>query len=65
VNVQVWLRQIREFIALDKPDRETLGALIEKIEVGENEGTRKEKRQSVNIVYRFVGSIAGGEQNEK
>jgi DNA invertase Pin-like site-specific DNA recombinase len=62
INVQKWLEGIRVFMTLEKPDRKTLAALIERIEIGKNEGTRKQKRQSVKIVYRFVGCV-GDEQD--
>ena len=57
VSIQDWLGSIRSFLSLEKPDHETLAALIERIEVGENEGTRQDKRQSIRIVYRFVGCV--------
>jgi hypothetical protein len=54
-NVKVWLESVRMFLSLEKPDNKTLSALIERIEVGPNEGTRKEKKQTIKIVYRFAG----------
>jgi hypothetical protein len=52
-----WIKQIRAYLTLEQPDRETLSALIERIEVGENKGTRTQKRQSIRIFYRFVGYL--------
>jgi DNA invertase Pin-like site-specific DNA recombinase len=57
LNVQNWLGSIRSFLSLENPSNETLFELIERLDVGENEGTRKQKRQSIRISYRFVGYV--------
>jgi hypothetical protein len=38
-------------------DRETLEALIDKIEIGEREVVDGERRQDVRIYYKFVGLV--------
>jgi DNA invertase Pin-like site-specific DNA recombinase len=57
VSVQNWLESIQEFLSFEQPARETLAALIDRIEVGENEGTRGKRRQSIRILYRFAGEL--------
>ena len=52
-----WLLAIRDFLSFEMPTHESLTALIEKIEIGKNEGTRARKVQSVKIFYRFVGCV--------
>ncbi|MCL2852264.1 MAG: recombinase family protein [Defluviitaleaceae bacterium] len=49
-NEHDWLDSIRSFLKLKKPDRKTLTALIERIEVGKNEGVR----QNIRIIYSFI-----------
>jgi DNA invertase Pin-like site-specific DNA recombinase len=56
-DMSKWLTAIREYLSFDKPTHEALVALIEKIEVGENVGTLKQRVQSLKIYYRFVGAV--------
>jgi hypothetical protein len=56
VNIQKWHDGIREFFSFEQPGHETLAALIDRIEVGVNEG--RNKRQSIQIVYHFVGCMS-------
>lgn len=56
-DVGRWIQGIRSCLALDEPDFASLHELIERIEVGEAEGTGKYRRQAVKIIYRFVGFL--------
>jgi DNA invertase Pin-like site-specific DNA recombinase len=56
-DIESWVRLIEEKSAIEDLDRETLEALVDKIEVGEKEGIDGEKRQDVRIYYKFVGLV--------
>ncbi|MCL2578148.1 MAG: recombinase family protein [Defluviitaleaceae bacterium] len=58
VNTEKWRADVRSFLALENPSREIINVLIERIEVGENEGKRKHKRQSIKIFFRDVGQVS-------
>jgi len=60
-DVTMWIDSLRQYLSLEKPDRAMLDALIEKIEIGEREGSGKQRRQDVRITYRFVGQMGGVE----
>jgi site-specific DNA recombinase len=57
-NLLDWTRLIKQYTKIEALDRDTLIALIERIEVGErtlNNGTHQQK---ITIVYRFAGNVA-------
>lgn len=56
-DVKAWISLLREYLSLEQPDRETLRALIERIEVSEREGRGKIRRQDIWVTYRFVGRL--------
>lgn len=56
-DIQRWTEIIREKSLLEDVDREMLGSLIEKIEVGERKIENGIKKQDIKICYRFVGSM--------
>jgi vacuolar-type H+-ATPase subunit I/STV1 len=56
-GVERWISAVRKFITMEESDRETLQALIDRIEVSEAEGVGKSRTQNVKIFYRFAGNI--------
>jgi len=60
-DIQLWMRSIRKYAAVDDVDREMLESLVEKIEIGER-GTGPDGRdhQKIRIFYRFVGLLQLG-----
>jgi len=59
-DVQLWIRLIRERSSLEDVDRETLEALVERIEIGERQVIDGEKRQDIRVVCKFVGCLEDG-----
>jgi Site-specific recombinases, DNA invertase Pin homologs len=45
--------KLREFLSLEEPSNETLSELIDKVYVGEGEGSGRTKIHDVRIVYQF------------
>lgn len=56
-SVQEWAALIRQYRDIDTLDRETLLALIDKIEVCETENVGGRKVREIRIYYRYVGFI--------
>jgi len=56
-DIQKWVRLIEEKSTITDLDRETLEALVDKIEVGEKEVVNGVKTQDVRIYYKFVGLV--------
>ncbi len=50
-----WVESVRRYVKLENPDRESIHALIERIEIGAAIGRGKNKQQNVTIHYRFAG----------
>jgi hypothetical protein len=46
---------MREYLSFENPDYDAIHSLIEKIEIGEREGSGQGARQSIKIRYRFEG----------
>jgi hypothetical protein len=56
-DIENWTRLISEKSSIEDLDRETLEALIDKIEVGEKEIVDGVKQQEIRIYYKFVGLV--------
>ena len=56
-DIENWLLLIEEKSSIEDLDRETLEALIDKIEIGEKDVVDGERRQDVWIYYKFVGLV--------
>ena len=56
-NINQWLSRIRFFLSMEKPNRNTLHEIIEKIIIGERKGnkTGPERQQDIKIIYRITG----------
>jgi DNA invertase Pin-like site-specific DNA recombinase len=57
-NLLDWTRLIKQYTKIDKLDRETILALIERIEIGERALCNGSLQQKITIVYRFAGNVA-------
>ncbi|MDR1205967.1 MAG: DUF4368 domain-containing protein, partial [Peptococcaceae bacterium] len=54
-NFERWVEAMREYLSFENPDYDAIHSLIEKIEIGEREGSGQGARQSIKIRYRFAG----------
>ena len=54
-DIDRWHERIRSCLRLGAFDYDSLHNLIERIEVSEAEGRGNNRRQTVKIIYRFVG----------
>lgn len=52
-----WMAAIKKYSEITELNKTILGELVEKIIIGERLKTEEETTQSINIVYRFVGSM--------
>ncbi len=57
-NLLDWTRLIKQYTKIEALDRDTLIALIERIEVGERTLNNGTLQQKITIVYRFAGNVA-------
>lgn len=55
--IHSWLEIIKKHLDLQALDRPTIDELIDHIEIGERYIVDSQRRQDVNVFYRFVGSV--------
>ena len=55
--IHSWLEIIKKHLDLQALDRPTIDELIDHIEIGERYIEDSQRRQNVNVFYRFVGSV--------
>lgn len=55
--ISEWAKHIRKYMDLRELDREIIDELIDHVEIGEGVIVDGQRRQSVRIFYRFVGSL--------
>ena len=58
-EVRTFIREIRQYAAIQELDETVLNRLISRILVGEVKKTDGQKVQEVRIVYNFVGELPG------
>ena len=56
-DVKAFIREIRQYAAIDELDETVLNRLISRIVVGEVKKIDRQKYQEVKIIYNFVGEI--------
>lgn len=56
-DAQKWAGAIRSCLTVQELDRDTIDALIERIEVGERTFIDGRRHQDIRIYYRFVGAV--------
>lgn len=57
-NAESWVDQIKEYAGIAELSMPLLNALVERITVSEAEVIDGERRQTVNIYYKFIGCIS-------
>ena len=55
--IHSWMELIKKHLDLQALDRPTIDELIDYIEIGERYIEDSQRRQNVNVFYRFVGSV--------
>ena len=56
-DVKAFIREIKQYAAIEKLDEAVLNRLISRIVVGEVKNIDGQKYQEVKIIYNFVGEI--------
>ena len=55
--IHSWMEIVKKHLDLQALDRPTIDELIDHIEIGERYIVDSQRKQDVNVFYRFVGSV--------
>ena len=56
-NAEMWVNQIKKYADITELSAPLLNSLIDRVAVNEAEVIDGERRQTVNIYYKFIGCI--------